>query len=113
MITNALRTALQVGTLTTGLCLAVPSHAQQATLVGPSVAKVGAVVELSMKGVRANASHSVAMLRPGAAEAHLAAVSDVNGTLSHRFTPLTRGAHEVRVLNSKGQVIATARVMAH
>lgn len=113
MSTNATRSALRWGALLTAVCLALPAQAQKASLTGPSVAKVGTVVELSMKGMRANSSHSVAMLRPGAPEAHFAAVADANGTVSHRFTPMSRGAHEVRVLNSKGQVVGSARVMAH
>lgn len=113
MTANALRQALRLGATLSIAAWVLSAQAQQAALVGPSVAKVGTPVEYSMKGMRANSSHSFALVRPGAGEAQYAAVADATGKLSHRFTPMTRGMHEVRVLNSKGQVVGSTRVMAH
>lgn len=110
---KALLMALSLSASAASMAQLRESASAPLSLVGPSVAKMGKPVLLTMQGNSPSAALSVAVNRPQLGEAQFAAVADAKGVLRYEFVPTTAGPHEVRVLDIKGREVAKTMVIAN
>lgn len=98
--------------LCVGLILLAASSAYAASFAGPSVMRLNESAEFNGGGFAANSAVSISVTAPGGAEAHFSTVVGANGKLVYQVAAKTPGVHTVKVLNSSGRTLATARFVA-
>ncbi|NRF67656.1 hypothetical protein HLB44_11735 [Aquincola sp. S2] len=97
----------------TALILVAASSIQAApALSGPSTSRVAQATPFTGSGFAPNSALSVAVIAPGAPEAHYSTVADAQGTVRYTLYPAVPGAHTLRVLNSAGKVLISVNVHA-